>query len=77
MVEMAGGDAALPHLSLFMKWVELSRQELYEKVWSQPALTLAQEFGISDRGLGKNLCAVRNSGSAPRLLAETLCWPNG
>jgi hypothetical protein len=63
-----------PSQTLRLGWVELSRQELYEKVWSQPALTLAQEFRISDRGLGKS---VRGSklGSAPRLLAETLCWP--
>jgi integrase len=45
-----------PSQTLHLGWVELSRQELYEKVWSQPALTLAQEFGISDRGLGK-ICA--------------------
>jgi hypothetical protein len=31
-------------------------RSLYEKMWSQPALTLAQEFGISDRGLRK-ICA--------------------
>jgi integrase len=35
------------------RWVELSRQELYEYIWSRPALSLAHEFGISDRGLGK------------------------
>ena len=33
--------------------VRLSRQELYEKMWSRPAIALAEEFGISGRGLGK------------------------
>jgi hypothetical protein len=27
--------------------IRLTRQELYEKVWSRPAISLAQEFGIS------------------------------
>jgi hypothetical protein len=33
--------------------VRLRRQELYEKMWSRPAIALAKEFGISGRGLGK------------------------
>jgi hypothetical protein len=33
--------------------VRLTREELYEKMWSRPAISLAQEFGISGRGLGK------------------------
>jgi hypothetical protein len=33
----------------------LTRKELYERVWSTPMRTLAQEFGISDVGLAK-LC---------------------
>jgi hypothetical protein len=33
--------------------VRLSRQDLYEKMWSRPAISLAEEFGISGRGLGK------------------------
>ena len=36
--------------------VKLSRAELYEKIWSTPATKLAEEFGISGRGLGK-MCA--------------------
>ena len=35
--------------------VRLTRKELYEKMWSRPAIALAEEFGISGRGLGK-LC---------------------
>ena len=33
--------------------VRLTRKELYEKMWSRPAIALAEEFGISGRGLGK------------------------
>jgi len=33
--------------------VRLTRGELYEKMWSRPAIALAEEFGISGRGLGK------------------------
>lgn len=33
--------------------VELTRQELYELVWSKPMLHVAKELGISDRGLAK------------------------
>ena len=36
--------------------VRLTREELYEKMWSRPAIVLAEEFGISGRGLGK-LCS--------------------
>jgi hypothetical protein len=36
--------------------VRLTRKELYEKMWSRPAICLAEEFGISGRGLGK-LCS--------------------
>jgi len=37
-------------------WIQLTREELYRHVWSRPILTVAKEFGISDRGLGK-ICA--------------------
>jgi len=37
------------------KSIKLTREELYEKVWSTPATKLAKEFGISDVALGK-LC---------------------
>lgn len=32
----------------------LTRQELYELVWSMPMGDLAKQFDISDRGLAKN-----------------------
>lgn len=35
------------------KPVELTREELYEKVWSKPVSHLAKDFGISDVGLTK------------------------
>ena len=31
----------------------VTRAELYEKVWSEPMVKIAKEFGISDRGLAK------------------------
>ncbi len=33
--------------------VKLTREELYERVWSTPATRLSKEFGISDVALGK------------------------
>ena len=33
--------------------IELSRQELYERVWSAPVSKIAPEFGLSDVGLAK------------------------
>jgi hypothetical protein len=35
--------------------IELTRAELYERVWTTPIRTLAKEFGLSDVGLAK-LC---------------------
>jgi hypothetical protein len=37
----------------------LTRQELYDLVWSEPMRTLAGKYGISDRGLAK-ACAAAN-----------------
>jgi len=45
--------------------VKLSRAELYEKIWSTPATKLAEEFGLSGRGLGK-MCARFNIPVPPR-----------
>lgn len=36
-----------------MPLIELTREELYERVWTIPAVELAVELGISDVGLGK------------------------
>jgi hypothetical protein len=36
-----------------MNYIDLSREELYEKVWQVPLRKLAPELGMSDRGLGK------------------------
>jgi len=33
--------------------IKLTREELYDRVWSMPATKLAKEFGISDVALGK------------------------
>jgi hypothetical protein len=44
-------------LSDFCEWmsatIQISREELYRKVWSTPAIRLAKEFGISDVALNK------------------------
>jgi hypothetical protein len=37
--------------------IRLTREELYEKVWSRPMRSLAKEWGISDVGLAK-ICKV-------------------
>lgn len=39
--------------------IKLTREELYERVWSTPATMLAKEFGISDVALGK-ICKKLN-----------------
>lgn len=44
---------------------ELSRQQLYERVWSTPMSKLSKEFGLSDRGLAK-LCARYDIPCPPR-----------
>src|SRR5690348_3025315 len=38
---------------------KMTRRELYDLVWSQPMLTLAKRFGISDVALGK-VCRKHN-----------------
>lgn len=43
---------------------ELSRKELYEKVWTTPMRTLAPTFGLSDVGL-KKLCKRHNVPTPP------------
>src|ERR1700677_2101069 len=39
-------------------YVTITRQELYELVWSQPMQSLAKTFGISDVALAKRCRAV-------------------
>ena len=43
----------------------LSREELYALVWSEPLLTLAKRFGLSDNGLRKR-CKAMNVPTPPR-----------
>lgn len=38
-----------------MKTFSLTRQSLYEQVWSKPMVTLAKEFNLSDKGL-REIC---------------------
>jgi len=39
-------------------YITLTRQELYDLVWSKPMSSLAKEFGITDVGLAKRCRAV-------------------
>jgi hypothetical protein len=39
--------------------ISIKRSDLYEKVWTLPLIKLAQEYGISDTGLGK-ICKRNN-----------------
>lgn len=39
--------------------VTMTREELYEQVWSEPMQTLARKYGMSDRGLAKNCAHMR------------------
>jgi hypothetical protein len=36
----------------------LTRQALYDLVWSKPMVEVAQDFNMSDRGLAKRCAAV-------------------
>ena len=38
---------------------QLTREELYEKVWAAPLRTIAREYGLSDVGL-KKICTRHN-----------------
>ena len=41
-----------------VNYITLSRQQLYDLVWSKPMSSLAKEFGITDSGLAKRCRAV-------------------
>src|SRR5262245_53189662 len=45
--------------------VRLSREQLYEQVWSEPIIHVAKRIGLSGRGLGK-LCARYDVPVPPR-----------
>lgn len=45
--------------------ITVSRQELYDLVWSRPIMNIAKDFGISDRGLGR-VCERYNIPKPPR-----------
>src|SRR5258707_12558453 len=44
---------------------QISRQELYNLIWSKPITALAERFGISDRGLAK-VCGRSGIPAPPR-----------
>lgn len=45
--------------------VEISREDLYERVWTEPIRKLSQEYGLSDVGLAKT-CRRYNIPIPPR-----------
>lgn len=45
--------------------IELSREELYERVWTEPIQKLSKEYGLSDVGLAKT-CRRYNIPIPPR-----------
>ena len=47
------------------RWVEYEREELYELVWSKPMSQIAEEEGLSGRGLAK-ICEKMNIPRPPR-----------
>lgn len=51
--------------------ITLTREQLYERVWSTPVATLAQELGLADVGVTKDLPAPADPKAAARLLGET------
>jgi hypothetical protein len=51
--------------SLNREEVVLTRMQLYEQVWTEPVMSLAKRYGLSDRGLGK-LCARYDIPVPPR-----------
>jgi hypothetical protein len=53
--------------------MRLSREDLYEVVWSKPMMELAKDFG---RGAGEALSAAGDSGSRTWLLGAGGCESN-
>jgi hypothetical protein len=45
--------------------IEISREDLYERVWSEPIQKLSKEYGLSDVGLAKT-CRRFNIPIPPR-----------
>lgn len=52
---------------------QYTREELYALVWSKPMIELAKDFGLSDKGLAKNV-KTQNSRSSCGLLGQAKKW---
>jgi hypothetical protein len=50
---------------------EISREELYQLVWSKPTSTVAKELGLSDVGLAKILPKTWRKKAAAGFLGES------
>ena len=44
---------------------EITRNELYRQIWAEPMVTVAQRYGLSDRGLAK-ICQRHQIPRPPR-----------
>ena len=53
---------------------ELTREELYAQVWAEPMTSLAQRYGLSDRGLAKICTTHGHPGSRSWLLGPGTKW---
>jgi integrase len=78
IIQIASGGARLPsnaecddagvpavHAPIPPRFRRISRQKLYDLIWSEPITTLAERFGISDRGLSK-VCRRSDIPAPPR-----------
>ena len=57
--------------------IRMDGRELFERVWTDPVATVAEEWGLSGRGLAKACRRVKVPVPPPRLLAEGQGWEAG
>lgn len=48
-----------------MSRITITRQQLYDQIWSEPTLHVARQYGLSDVGLAK-LCKRNSIPKPPR-----------
>ena len=52
------------------RYIKLTREELYEKVWCKPTMQVAEEFGMSDVAVA-NICKKFNIPKPSRCYWQT------
>jgi hypothetical protein len=57
--------------------IVITREALYESVWSEPVSKIAASYDLSDRRLGEALGASRHSNPAAWVVGEAAAWPRG